>query len=114
MSSRYAPAVSSPLNDDVAALARFGGDGNGVTRLAWTPELRAGYTWLPARCSNLGLDVASIFIAKWKSGEEPAVPWGSHDGTAPVGGRCGGALVLAVAASQLIRRRQAIEFNPTE
>lgn len=26
----------------------------------------------------------------------------------------GGALVLAVAASQLIRRRQAIEFNPTE
>lgn len=112
------PDMPSALNDDVAALARFGSDGDGVTRLAWTPELRAGYDWLAGRCAELGLtvnvDAAGNLIAKWECGAGPAVLLGSHVDTVPSGGRYDGALgVLAgLHAIRLLKERGVTPRRP--
>jgi hydantoinase/carbamoylase family amidase len=84
------------LRDDMESLAAFGGDGPGVTRLAWSPELLAAYDWLGDRCRELGLDAevdaAGNLLARWDAGTGPAVLVGSHLDTVPQGGRFDGAL----------------------
>ena len=110
--------MPSALNDDVAALARFGGDGAGVTRLAWTPELRAGYDWLAGRCAEFGLavhvDAAGNLLAKWEAGEGPAVLLGSHVDTVPSGGRYDGALgvLSGLHAIRLLKERGVTPRRP--
>ncbi len=84
------------LQRDLEALAAFTAEGAGVTRLAWSPELRAAYEWLEGRCRRLGLDVevdaAGNLLARWDAGGGPAVLMGSHIDTVPEGGRFDGAL----------------------
>ena len=78
------------------ALAAFTGEGPGVTRLAWSRELRSAYDWLAERCRGLGLDAevdaAGNLLARWTAGRGPAVLMGSHIDTVPEGGRFDGAL----------------------
>jgi hydantoinase/carbamoylase family amidase len=84
------------LQRDLEALAAFTGGGAGVTRLAWSPELRSAYDWLVGRCCRLGLDAdidaAGNLLARWDAGDGPAVLMGSHIDTVPEGGRFDGAL----------------------
>ena len=84
------------LERDLEALAAFTGGGPGVTRLAWSPELRSAYDWLAGRCRGLGLDAevdaAGNLLARWTAGRGPAVLMGSHIDTVPEGGRFDGAL----------------------
>jgi allantoate deiminase len=84
------------LQRDLEALATFTGGGAGVTRLAWSPELRSAYDWLVGRCRRLGLDAdidaAGNLLARWNAGDGPAVLMGSHIDTVPEGGRFDGAL----------------------
>ena len=84
------------LEEDMQALAGFTAGGPGVTRLAWSPELRAAYDWLAGRCRELGMeaevDAAGNLLARWEAGSGPAVLMGSHIDTVPQGGRFDGAL----------------------
>ena len=67
---------------DLAEVSRFGGEGTGLTRLAWTHELRAAYDWLGERLEALGLrvevDAAGNLLGKWEAGSGRAVVVGSH------------------------------------
>ncbi len=97
---RVSRLATSDLPADLRAVARYGGDGPGVTRLAWSPELRAAYGWLADRLSALGMeaeiDAAGNLIGRWNEGTGPAVLVGSHLDTVPRGGRYDGTLgVLA-------------------
>jgi hydantoinase/carbamoylase family amidase len=93
------------------ALASFTAPGPGVTRLAWSPELRAAYDWLAGRCRDLGLeaeiDAAGNLLARWEEGAGPAVLVGSHIDTVPGGGRFDGALGVmgGLHAIRLLRER---------
>jgi allantoate deiminase len=84
-------------------------DDGGVTRTAWTPELRRAYDWVGARMRELGLEVevdpAGNLIGRWDAGRGPAVLVGSHLDTVPSGGRFDGALgvVAAVHAARLLQ-----------
>jgi allantoate deiminase len=84
------------LQRDLEALAAFTGGGAGVTRLAWSPELRSAYDWLVGRCRRLGLDAdidaGGNLLARWDAGDGPAVLMGSHIDTVLEGGRFDGAL----------------------
>jgi len=92
------------------ALAAFTDRGAGVTRLAWSPELRSAYDWLAGRCRQLGLDVevdaAGNLLARWDTGRGPAVLMGSHIDTVPQGGRFDGALGVmgGLHAVRLLRK----------
>jgi len=90
-----APA-DHPLPADLERLAAFTALGPGVTRLAWTPELRAAYDWFAGRCEEAGMtaeiDAAGNLVARWEAGDGPAVVMGSHLDTVPNGGRYDGAL----------------------
>jgi len=98
------------LQRDLEALAAFTGGGAGVTRLAWSPELRSAYDWLLGRCRRLGLDAdidaAGNLLARWDAGDGPAVLMGSHIDTVPEGGRFDGALgvVGGLHAVRLLRQ----------
>jgi allantoate deiminase len=104
-------ALEPELDEDIAELAGFSLSGEGVTRLAWTEELRAAYQWLGGKCEALDLswqiDAAGNFVAKWKAGSGPATLVGSHVDSVPSGGRYDGALgVLAgLHAIRLLKRR---------
>jgi allantoate deiminase len=81
----------------ITGLGEIGGHGDGgVTRMAWTPELRAGNAWLRERYEELGLsvaeDAAGNLFGTWEAGEGPPVLVGSHIDTVPRGGRFDGAL----------------------
>jgi hydantoinase/carbamoylase family amidase len=97
------------LQRDLEARAAFTGGGAGVTRLAWSPELRSAYDWLEGRCRRLGLDAevdaAGNLLARWDAGDGPAVLMGSHIDTVPEGGRFDGALgvVGGLHAVRLLR-----------
>jgi allantoate deiminase len=111
--------VSAPtLERDLATLAGFSAPGPGVTRLAWSPELLAGYDWLAGRLRALGLDVeidpAGNLVARWDAGNGPAVVVGSHLDTVPRGGRFDGALgVLAgMHALRMLRERGVEPARP--
>ena len=102
--------AASALNDDLAAAARFGGEGTGVTRFAWSPELMAVNRWLGERLEELGLeaaiDAAGNVVGRWDAGTGPAVVIGSHLDTVPRGGRYDGALGV-LAGLDAIRRLKA-------
>src|SRR5258705_13493141 len=76
---------------DIEAAAAFGGEGTGVTRLAWSPELRDVLAWLTGQLEELGLDVeldaAGNLIGRWQAGSGSAVVVGSHLEPVPSGGR---------------------------
>lgn len=106
------------LHDDLMALAAFGGQGTGVTRLAWTREHRDAYAWLEGRCRELGLDVevdpAGNLVARWDAGSGPAVVVASHADTVPRGGRYDGALgvIGGLHAIRLLKERGVVPTRP--
>jgi len=95
---------------DLAAAARFGADGGGVTRFAWSPELAEASAWLRERLAELELetelDPAGNVLGRWPAGAGGAVLLGSHLDTVPRGGRFDGALGV-LAALDAIRRLRA-------
>jgi allantoate deiminase len=109
-------AAASPLSLDIEAAARFGSDGGqGVTRLAWSPELMAVSDWLLERLRALGLaaeiDAAGNVIGRWEAGEGKAVVVGSHLDTVPCGGRFDGALGV-LCGVEAIRLLKESGFSP--
>ena len=96
---------------DLEAAARFGGEGTGVTRFAWSPELAAASGWLCERLRELGLsaeiDAAGNVLGKWEVGFGTAVLLGSHLDTVPRGGRYDGALGVAAALVAIRRLKEA-------
>lgn len=99
---------------ELESAARFGGEGTGVTRCAWSPELHAVSEWLVDRLRELGLqasfDAAGNLIGRWESGTGTAVLVGSHLDTVPCGGRYDGALgVLAALDAIRSLRRKGVE-----
>jgi hydantoinase/carbamoylase family amidase len=96
---------------DIEAAAAFGGEGTGVTRLAWSHELRAVQAWLTEQLEELGieveLDAAGNLIGRWQAGSGSAVVVGSHLDTVPSGGRYDGALgvLSGLQAIRLLKER---------
>jgi hydantoinase/carbamoylase family amidase len=104
------------LTADVAALARIGADGQGVSRFAWSDEQMEASRWLVARMSELGLDAeidaAGNVVGRWPSADAgPALVIGSHIDTVPRGGRYDGALGV-LAGLEAIRRLKDRGFVP--
>ena len=95
-------AISLPrLRDNIEALARFGRqpDGQGITRMCWSPAYEEARAWLLERMRAGGLatsvDPAGNTFGTLGRGA-PAVLTGSHIDTVPSGGPLDGALgVLA-------------------
>jgi hydantoinase/carbamoylase family amidase len=102
------------ITADLEQAARFGGEGTGVTRFAWSPELQAASEWLVDELRKLGLeaglDAAGNVVGRWGAGAGTAVLVGSHLDTVPRGGRYDGALGV-LAALEAIRslRRKGVE-----
>ena len=97
-------------------LARIGeGPDEGVTRIAWSPELFEAYAWVGDRLRELGLEVevdaAGNLVGRWDAGEGRAVLVGSHLDTVPTGGRFDGALGV-VAAVHAVALLKAEQFEP--
>jgi hydantoinase/carbamoylase family amidase len=114
------PTVAGGRLGSVAAslqeLARFGGsDNGGVTRIAWSDELFAVYTWVGDWMRELGLDVdidaAGNLFGRWQTGSGRAVLVGSHLDTVPSGGRFDGALGV-VAAVHAVAQLKRERFEP--
>jgi hydantoinase/carbamoylase family amidase len=103
---------------DIEAAAAFGGEGTGVTRLAWSPELRAVQAWLADQLEELGLEVeldaAGNLIGRWQAGSGAAVVVGSHLDTVPSGGRYDGALgvLSGLHAIRLLKQRHVEPKRP--
>jgi hydantoinase/carbamoylase family amidase len=104
---------------DIETAAAFtGGDGPGVTRLAWSEPLMALYDWVARRLQPLGfavsIDAAGNLVARSYGGSGRAVVAGSHLDTVPAGGRFDGALgvLAAVRAAELLRQRDAPLARP--
>jgi hydantoinase/carbamoylase family amidase len=110
-----APSVHGALADDLTAVARFGGAETGVTRLAWSDELRAAYDWLTGELTGLGLEVevdaAGNLIGRWAAGAGPAVLVGSHLDSVPAAGRYDGTLGV-LAGLQAIRHLKSWDVTP--
>ncbi|HEX8086990.1 MAG TPA: Zn-dependent hydrolase [Solirubrobacteraceae bacterium] len=88
------------------ALAAIGGDGRGVTRLAWTPELARAEEWFRAQAGSLGLSVERDPAGNLWACPRAAPPWwgiGSHLDSVREGGRYDGALGV-VAGLEVARR----------
>jgi hydantoinase/carbamoylase family amidase len=102
------------ITADLEQAARYGGEGTGVTRFAWSPELQAASEWLVDELRELGLeaglDAAGNVVGRWEAGAGTAVLVGSHLDTVPRGGRYDGALGV-LAALEAIRslRRKGVE-----
>ncbi len=110
----------SSLDAWVDELGLIGGNGNAVTRFAWTPELLRACHWLVERLRELGLradiDAAGNVIGRWdvdgsNDHAGAAVLVGSHLDTVPEGGRFDGALGV-LSALEAIRRLKAEGFTP--
>jgi allantoate deiminase len=101
---------------DIEAAARFGGQGTGVTRLAWSPELRQVQDWLSVQLVELGLEVeldaAGNLIGRWEAGSGKPFAVGSHLDTVPSGGRYDGALGV-LSGLQAIRILKERGFEPS-
>jgi allantoate deiminase len=108
-------ALVAPLTADIDAAARFGGHGTGVTRLAWSPELRQVLDWLSGQLVELGLEVeldaAGNLIGRWEAGSGKPIAVGSHLDTVPSGGRYDGALGV-LSGLQAIRLLKERKFEP--
>ncbi len=102
--------TSRRLAEDLAHVARFGADGDGVTRFAWSDELMQASRWLVRRLEELGLeagiDAAGNVVGKWHAPGR-ALVLGSHLDTVPHGGRYDGTLGVlgALEAIRLLRER---------
>jgi hydantoinase/carbamoylase family amidase len=109
-------ALAVPLSADIEAAARFGGHGTGVTRLAWSPELRQVLDWLTEQLVGLGLEVeldaAGNLIGRWEAGSGKPIAVGSHLDTVPSGGRYDGALGV-LSGLQAIRLLKERKFEPS-
>ena len=105
----------SALMEDMADLSRFGVDGEGVTRLAWSPALEEALDWCAGRMRAAGLavdrDEAGNLIGRWETGCGRAVVAGSHLDTVPSGGRFDGALGV-LAAIDAVRALRAAGHRP--
>ena len=84
------------LEQDLREVAAIGADGDGVKRLAWSPELLEAYSWFARRGADLGLahdvDAAGNAFLRWGAGEGPALLLGSHLDSVPSAGRYDGTL----------------------
>ena len=100
----------SLLIEDLSAAARFGADGDGVSRFAWSPELMAVHEWLVERLEALGLaariDAAGNVVGRWDAAAGKAVVIGSHLDTVPAGGRYDGALGVLAGLDAIRRLKQ--------
>jgi hydantoinase/carbamoylase family amidase len=105
----------SALMEDMVELSRFGDDGEGVTRLAWTPVLEEALDWCAGRMRAAGLvverDEAGNLIGRWETGRGRAVVAGSHLDTVPSGGRFDGALGV-LAAIDAVRALRDAGYRP--
>jgi hydantoinase/carbamoylase family amidase len=103
------------LDAELAAVARFGGGTEGITRTAWSPELMQALRWLRDELDALGceaeIDAAGNVVGRWATGSGPAVVVGSHLDTVPQGGRYDGALGV-LAGLDALRRLRANGFEP--
>jgi len=118
----------SSLAANLEEAARFGADGGGVSRFAWTSELAQANDWLVGRLQELGLeteiDAAGNVLGRWEEGEGTAVLVGSHLDTVPRGGRYDGALGVLAAIEvvrtlkregvSLVRPLWTVSFNDEE
>ena len=106
----------SALSGYIEAAARFGADGDGVTRFAWSPEIAAVSRWLVDELEALGLqaaiDAAGNVIGRWDAGAGTAIAVGSHLDTVPRGGRYDGALGV-LSGLEAIRRLKTRGFVPS-
>jgi allantoate deiminase len=104
------------LTADIEAAARFGGQGTGVTRLAWSDELRDVLDWLTDQLVALGLEVeldeAGNLIGRWVAGSGKPIAVGSHLDTVRSGGRFDGALGV-LSGLQAIRLLKERGFEPS-
>lgn len=106
------------IEAELEAAARFGGEGTGVTRFAWSSELAAASAWLCDRLRDLGLeasiDAAGNVFGRWQAGSGKAVLVGSHLDTVPRGGRYDGALgvLSGLEAIRLLRERGVEPSRP--
>jgi allantoate deiminase len=108
--------VSASVTSDIETAARFGGHGTGVTRLAWSPELRQVLDWLTEQLVELGLEVeidaAGNLIGRWEAGSGKPIAVGSHLDTVPSGGRYDGALgVLSGLQAIRLLKERGVEPN---
>jgi hydantoinase/carbamoylase family amidase len=107
--------LAATLTADIESAARFGGEGTGVTRLAWTNELGQVLDWLTDQLEGLGLDVerdtAGNLIGRWEAGSGKPIAVGSHLDTVPRGGRYDGALGV-LSGLQAIRLLKERGFEP--
>jgi allantoate deiminase len=111
-----AVSVDSALIGYLDAAARFGVDGDGVTRFAWSPEIAAVSRWLVDELEAIGLDAeidaAGNVVGRWNAGAGTAVAVGSHLDTVPRGGRFDGALGV-ISGLEAIRRLKTSGFVPS-
>jgi beta-ureidopropionase / N-carbamoyl-L-amino-acid hydrolase len=92
--------TAAELEERLAGLDDIGRDGDGWTRLAWTPEDDAAGDWFSAQAESVGLRVQRDPAGnRWAvpSGEGPWWATGSHTDTVRQGGRYDGALGVAAA-----------------
>jgi hydantoinase/carbamoylase family amidase len=103
------------IGADLEALAAFSEPGAGVTRMAWSPELRAANAWLSERMARLGLavevDGAGNVFGRWEVGSGTPVLVGSHLDSVPHGGRFDGPLGV-VGALHAVAALQAAGVRP--
>ena len=108
--------MPSTVAADIEAAARFGGNGPGVTRLAWSDELRQAQNWLTNELESLGIEVeldpAGNLIGRWQAGSGKPIAVGSHLDTVPSGGRYDGALGV-LSGLQAIRLLKERGFEPS-
>jgi hydantoinase/carbamoylase family amidase len=107
--------LAATLTADIESAAGFGGEGTGVTRLAWTNELGQVLDWLTDQLEGLGLEVerdaAGNLIGRWEAGSGKPIAVGSHLDTVPQGGRYDGALGV-LSGLQAIRLLKERGFEP--
>jgi N-carbamoyl-L-amino-acid hydrolase len=92
--------AAAELEERLAGLDAIGRDGDGWTRLAWTPEDEAAGVWFAEQAESVGLRVQRDPAGnRWAvpSGEGPWWATGSHTDTVRQGGRYDGALGVAAA-----------------
>jgi N-carbamoyl-L-amino-acid hydrolase len=112
--------TAAELEERLAGLDDIGRDGDGWTRLAWTPEDDAAGDWFSAQAESVGLRVERDPAGnRWAvpSGDGPWWATGSHTDTVRQGGRYDGALGVAAAfavASQVDTPVAVISFADEE